>query len=172
MITIAIPHYHRHEEDSKYLKQCFESIMAQTIYNECEILLCDDNSPRPDLMDNIIHQTGIRLMVVKHKENKGVGSARNTLIRIAKGDYIYFLDSDDMLYKVDELFPQLNLRYNEEGLIYFRIDEPPYGLGANIPEKDLPECVLLTVDEVKELILNSHNIEYKTAKLTLWKATK
>lgn len=103
MITIAIPHYHRHEEDSKYLKQCFESIMAQTIYNECEILLCDDKSPRPDLMDNVIHQTGIRVMVVKHKENKGVGSARNTLIRIAKGDYIYFLDSDDMLYKVDAL---------------------------------------------------------------------
>lgn len=103
MITVAIPHYHRHEEDSKYLKQCLESIKNQTIYNDLEILMCDDKSPRPDMMDEVIRQTNIKIMVIKHSVNKGVGSTRNTLIRCAKGDYIYFLDSDDMFYKTDAL---------------------------------------------------------------------
>lgn len=80
----------------KYLKRCVESIMLQT-YGDFEILLVDDGSTDGSgrICDELALQD--RRIHTFHKRNEGVSSARNLGIRIASGDYICFVDSDDWL---------------------------------------------------------------------------
>lgn len=78
----------------KYLNKCIESIVNQT-YENLEIILVDDGSPDncPQICD-IWAEKDSRIKVI-HKENQGLGLARNTGIDNATGDYICFFDSDD-----------------------------------------------------------------------------
>ena len=92
LISVIIPIYNV----EKYLERCIDSILAQT-YENLEIILVDDGSP--DLCglicDRYAHTDG-RVRVI-HKENAGVGMARNSGLDICTGDFIMFVDSDDYL---------------------------------------------------------------------------
>ena len=79
-----------------YLKKCVDSILNQT-YQNIEIILVDDGSP--DSCGKICDEYSKKdnRVVVIHKENGGAPSARNAGIKIAKGEYFYFPDSDDWL---------------------------------------------------------------------------
>ena len=92
LISIIIPVYNV----EKYLKQCLNSIINQT-YNNLEIILIDDGST--DNSGNICDyysKIDNRIYVI-HKENEGQSIARNLGIKLAKGEYIGFLDSDDWI---------------------------------------------------------------------------
>lgn len=93
-ISIIVPIY----KSEKYLDRCIESIVNQT-YKNLEIILVDDGSPDncPKICDEYAKKDS-RIVVV-HKENGGVSSARNAGLDIAKGDYIAFVDSDDYIEK-------------------------------------------------------------------------
>lgn len=90
----------------KYLSQCVESILSQTM-DDYEIILVDDGSPDvcPAMCDRFAESYPDRIRVV-HKTNGGLASARNAGLRVAKGDYIFFVDSDDYLEgdKVKEIY--------------------------------------------------------------------
>ncbi len=90
LVSVIIPIYNV----EKYLNQCIESVVNQT-YANLEILLIDDGSPDrcPQICDDWGQKDG-RVQVI-HKENTGLGMARNTGIEIATGKYICFFDSDD-----------------------------------------------------------------------------
>jgi len=90
LISIIVPIY----KVEQYLKKCIDSVINQT-YSNLEIILVDDGSPDDcgDICDEYAKRDN-RIIVV-HKENGGLSSARNTGINIAKGKYICFLDSDD-----------------------------------------------------------------------------
>lgn len=92
LISVIIPIYKVEE----YLDECLTSIVTQS-YKELEIILVDDGSPDncPILCDEWAKRDS-RIVVI-HKKNGGLSSARNTGLRIAKGDYISFIDSDDYL---------------------------------------------------------------------------
>ena len=92
MVSVVIPVY----KTEKYLDFCLESVVGQT-YRDLEILLIDDCSPDgcPRLCDEWAGRDD-RIRVI-HKQNRGLGMARNTGLEIAGGDYICFLDSDDFL---------------------------------------------------------------------------
>ena len=77
-----------------YLEKCVRSIREQT-YRNLQIILVDDGSTDgcPGLCDRLAGEDD-RIQVI-HKENGGAPSARNTAIEIAKGEYMYFMDSDD-----------------------------------------------------------------------------
>lgn len=81
----------------KYLEECVESILSQTM-DDYEIILVDDGSPDscPEMCDGFAQKYPDKIRVV-HKENGGLASARNAGLRVAKGDYIFFVDSDDYL---------------------------------------------------------------------------
>lgn len=93
MISIIIPFYNV----ELYIKDCLKSLEAQT-YRGFEIIAVNDGST--DDSANIVRQfaekssMNIRLI---EQENAGVSSARNAGIKNAKGDYICFIDSDDMV---------------------------------------------------------------------------
>ena len=98
-ISIIVPVYNV----EKYIERCLESVAAQTYTGNIECIIVDDctldNSMR--LVDQFLsHYEGhIDFKVVHHTQNKGLSAARNTGIREAHGDYLYFLDSDDALYE-------------------------------------------------------------------------
>lgn len=92
MVSIIIPIY----KAEKWIRRCIESCISQT-YKDIEIILIDDGSPDscPVICDEY-EQLDDRIMVI-HKTNGGVSSARNIGINRSNGDYICFVDSDDWL---------------------------------------------------------------------------
>lgn len=91
-VSIVIPIYNVEQ----YLERCLLSVTRQT-WRNTEILLIDDGSPDecPRLCDEWA-QRDPRIRVI-HKENAGLGMARNTGIENATGEYICFFDSDDYI---------------------------------------------------------------------------
>ena len=92
LLTVIIPVYNV----EKYLKRCVESVIAQD-WKNYEILLVDDGSTdhSPQICDDYVK--AYDFISVIHKENGGLSEARNTGISLAKGEYVYFPDSDDWL---------------------------------------------------------------------------
>lgn len=94
MITVAIPLYNT----EKYIRQCLISVLEQS-YKDIEILIindcCTDNSI--DEINSIISEktSPITIRIVNQERNMGVAMARNRAIIEAKGEFIYFMDSDD-----------------------------------------------------------------------------
>lgn len=81
----------------KYLNECIDSILAQSM-DDYEIILVNDGSPDncPAICVGYEVRYPDRIRVV-HKKNGGLASSRNAGLRVAKGDYIFFVDSDDFL---------------------------------------------------------------------------
>lgn len=94
LISVIVPVYNVEE----YLDRCIESIVTQT-YTNLEIILIDDGSTDGSARkcDEWSQKDG-RIIVI-HKENGGVSSARNKGLEIASGKYIGFVDSDDYVRK-------------------------------------------------------------------------
>ena len=81
-----------------YLPHCVNSILSQ-MTEACEIILVDDGTP--DHSDQICDDYAARDQRVRviHKKNGGPSAARNTGARMAKGEYLCFVDSDDYIEK-------------------------------------------------------------------------
>lgn len=113
MISIIVPIY----KVEKFIRQCIESIIAQT-YSDIEIILVDDGSPDncPAICDEYAKQDG-RIKVV-HKVNGGLVSARRAGLKAAKGDYVGFVDGDDWIEPdMYENFAQAINKYSPDMLI-------------------------------------------------------
>ncbi len=91
-ISVIVPIYNV----EKYLDKCIESIVNQT-YQNLEILLVDDGSPDncPRICDKWAKRDS-RIRVI-HKKNGGVSTSRNAGLDAATGDYIGFVDGDDII---------------------------------------------------------------------------
>ena len=92
MLSIIIPVYN----SEKYLRSCIESVIYQS-YHDIEIILVDNNSTDGSLkicQEYAERDKRIRLLSEK---KKGAAAARNCGIRVAAGDYITFVDSDDYI---------------------------------------------------------------------------
>ena len=99
-ISVIVPVY----RVEKYLGRCVNSLLGQTL-SDIEIILVDDGSPDgcPALCDEFAKKDG-RIKVL-HKENEGLGLARNSGMSLAIGEYIAFVDSDD--YVKSEMYRTL-----------------------------------------------------------------
>lgn len=98
LISVIIPTYNR----AKYVTKVIDSVLSQT-YTDYEIIVVDDGST-----DNTREVLGSYMdkITYKYQENAGVSAARNTGIRIASGQWIAFLDSDD-IWLPDKLASQM-----------------------------------------------------------------
>lgn len=92
LISVIVPIYNV----EKYLDRCVDSIINQT-YKNLEIILVDDGSPDncPQMCDDYA-KIDNRIKVV-HKENGGLSDARNVGMKVATGEYVSFIDSDDYI---------------------------------------------------------------------------
>jgi len=92
LISVIVPIYNT----EKYLPKCIESILTQT-YKNIELILINDGSTDNSLnICNYYKYLDSRIIVID-KPNEGVSATRNLGIKIAKGDYIGFVDSDDYI---------------------------------------------------------------------------
>lgn len=92
LVSIIVPIY----KVELYLRRCLDSIVNQT-YTNLEIILVDDGSPDacPQICDEYAAKD--KRIVVIHKENGGLSDARNAGLCIISGDFIFFVDSDDII---------------------------------------------------------------------------
>ena len=94
LISIIVPIY----KVEKYLHRCVDSILNQS-YSLIEVILVDDGSPDKcfQICDDYAEKDK-RIRVI-HKKNGGLSDARNEGLKIAKGEYILFVDSDDYIHR-------------------------------------------------------------------------
>ena len=150
LISVIIPVY----KVEDYLTACVESVLAQT-YQNFEIILVDDGSPDncPQMCDEFAARDS-RIRVI-HKPNGGLSSARNAGIDGAKGEYLAFLDSDDLWTPLflERLYRAIGETGADLAVCLFRRfrGEPP---------RELPEAaqtVLLTQREAFECLFGVRN---------------
>lgn len=93
MISIIVPIY----KVEDYLAACIDSILAST-YRDFELILVDDGSPDNcgKICDEYASKDN-RIRVI-HKPNGGLSDARNAGLKVAKGEFISFVDSDDVIH--------------------------------------------------------------------------
>lgn len=92
--SVIVPVYNVEE----YLPVCIESVLNQT-FDDFELILVDDGSPDkcPEICDSY-KEKDERIKVI-HKQNGGLAAARRSGIRVAAGNYVFNLDSDDLIEK-------------------------------------------------------------------------
>ena len=81
-----------------YLSDCIRSVLAQT-HSDLELILVDDKSE--DKSSEICQEAcrmDSRVIFLSQERRKGVSAARNRAIGAARGSYLFFLDSDDMIH--------------------------------------------------------------------------
>lgn len=147
LFSIVVPIYNV----EAYLNRCVESLVNQS-YKSLDIILVDDGSPDgcPAMCDDWARRdTRIRVI---HKDNQGLGMARNTGLDSAKGDYICFVDSDDYLVPdaVERCFITME-KYKADTILFGRYDAYPNGEVIE-DEKHVVESVFLG-DRVPEVLL-------------------
>ncbi len=106
-ISVIIPMYN----SERFISQCLESVLGQTM-EELEILVVDDGSADagPQICRRMsLADSRIRLIC---QENQGVSSARNKGLSLASGEYVFFLDSDDVIHP--RLLEEMYLLAEEE----------------------------------------------------------
>ena len=92
-ISIIIPVYNTEQ----YLVECIESIIKQN-YDDYEIILVNDGSKDNSGLICDSYAKQYKNIKVIHKNNGGLSDARNEGLKLAKGEYVLFIDSDDYIY--------------------------------------------------------------------------
>lgn len=93
MVSIVIPVYNVAE----YLPRCLDSLSKQDYVGEMEIILVDDGSTDSSSSFCMAFCNMHARAILIRQENKGLSEARNAGIKVANGEWIYFLDADDWL---------------------------------------------------------------------------
>lgn len=113
-VTIGIPVY----QVEKFIIRTMESALAQS-YSNIEYLIIDDGS-KDNSLEKIrqlqcTHQRGCHIRIISYPDNQGVAKARNEIISEAKGEYLYFMDSDDIIapYTIELLMSHIK-KYDAE----------------------------------------------------------
>ena len=121
-LSIIIPVYNVEQ----YLQCCVQSVITQT-YQDLQVILVNDGSTDSSgiLCDQLAQQDS-RMQVV-HKENGGLSDARNAGLMVATGDYVAFLDSDDVYLLNDGLEQLMALAHAEQPdvLLFQAVDVYP-----------------------------------------------
>lgn len=97
LVSIIIPVYNV----APYVERCLRSVMGQTYSGDMECLLVDDcgSDDSMAIAEHLIseYEGPIRFCILHHEYNRGLSAARNTGTDASKGDYVFYLDSDDEL---------------------------------------------------------------------------
>ena len=136
LVSIITPTYN----SEKFIEQTIQSVQAQH-YTNWEMIIVDDASVDHTIkIVETIQKEDSRIKIIRLNENSGAGIARNKGIEKAQGDFIAFLDADD-LWKPEKLLKQLNFMISNDILVsycsYELVDEK--GKLLNVTINVLPE---------------------------------
>lgn len=158
-ISVIVPIYNSID----CLERCVRSICAQT-YPDLEILLIDDGST--DGTDKLCESLAAQDARIRthHKENGGASSARNAGIRLASGEYLGFVDSDD--YIEPDMYELMMVPVREQSIPIVQVsrDEVDEG-GMRLPDVCTPPDGIKfckSKDFLKELLLHKGDCSFCT----------
>lgn len=149
LVSVVVPVYNAEE----YLEKCVESIIMQT-YKNLEIILINDGST--DSSYRICNQLACKYenIEVINQENKGVSIARNIGMQNARGDYIFFVDSDDTI-------PEKAI----QKLLEASVDADADMAIGRISDKETIPTGLFTGEEFLKLTLDDNPVAYYACRI-------
>ena len=150
LISVIVPVY----KVEAWLERCVDSIRNQ-IYGNLEIILVDDGSPDKcgDICDRIALEDD-RVKVI-HRENGGLSAARNTGLDHCEGEYVGFVDSDDVIHP--EMYSRLYRNISDYGTkLAFCQPHVCWNTQISFPEANQGEKCLPAKEVIRESL--SRNI--------------
>ena len=169
LVSIIIPCYN----GAKFISKTLESVCSQTYKNWEAIVVNDGSTDDSAEVLNKWKERDTKILIVK-QENQGLSSARNSGIKIAKGDFIYFLDADDLIASeaIEDLVSYAK-KYKTTDIVFgktattnghnFKITGYlDHGLSTGIAIPNQNKELLIHVIE-KPMICTAHNNLYKTS---------
>lgn len=127
----------------KYLEDCIKSIINQPFNGINFEIICVDDCSTDNSYDVLINLSKLytQIRVLKNEKNKGVSFTRNRMIDVAKGEYIWFVDPDDMLIYGAVSYIRKAQNFNADVLLgnYIRIKEDgqiPFDISNNDFDSD------------------------------------
>ena len=178
-VSVIIPVYNV----EKYLRECLDSVVNQTL-KDIEIICVDDGSTDNSLeILNEYAQKDNRIQIFT-QENQGAGAARNKGLEIAKGEYLYFLDSDDYIdyHCLESLYKSAfennadiamcKHKFLKDNIITDNVGSVKLSEKGNmcLSYKDYPETILqlavpnLFIKIFKSEFINKYNIRFQEIK--------
>ncbi|WP_060678179.1 glycosyltransferase family 2 protein [Virgibacillus halodenitrificans] len=159
LVSVITPAYNA----ERFIRQTIESVLAQT-YSNWEMIIVDDCST-DKTVEYINHyiKTDSRIKLFIQEKNRGSAIARNTAMNNAKGQYLAFLDSDDLWYP-EKLEKQLHfmiqkniafsftkyVRMTEEGVLKNTFSKTPESVGYNdLLKHCVIGCLTVMIDRNK-----------------------
>ena len=155
-ITVVMPVY----KVEKYVSECLDSIINQTF--DCfECIIIDDCSPDNSmrLIEEKLagYKGNISFRIVRNERNEGVSAARNKGIELSRGGYLFFIDSDDMLYEncLEKLWEETKrhpgidttVYKSKQSLAFYR----PLVMSGNIRHSKIRHTLLQFTDQTVQL---------------------
>lgn len=154
LISVVIPVY----KVEKYIRKSLDSVLNQT-YKNLEVIIVDDGSPDncPKIIDEYANKDN-RIKVI-HQKNGGLSNARNSGIKIATGEYIAFVDSDDTI-RLDmyEILYNLAKKYNADismcNLLNVSEDDNSNIIIPESKDEEVVENVFTKVEALRHVLLD------------------
>ena len=165
LVSVIVPVYNV----EKYLARCIQSVCGQS-YQGLEIILVDDGSKDKSgvICDEYAERDG-RIKVI-HKENGGLGDARNAGVEKAEGKYLLFVDSDDRIHENLVRDTVETAEKNQADMVIFDyIGEEENGNLTDRFTFPFSANRVIEVAEEKELIMRSCSAVNKLIRRELWK---
>lgn len=157
-VSVIIPIY----QVERYLERCIKSVINQS-YKNIEIILIDDGSTDrcPTICDEYAQEDS-RIIVI-HKQNGGLSSARNTGLSVCNGDYISFIDSDDYIdeHMIEVMVKKIEITNSDIVCcgFYFETDNGYFS------KSSMPNLILDRSNAIDALIENTYLNHYSWNKL-------
>ena len=157
-ISVIVPVYNV----SEYLAQCMDSIINQT-FEDIEIICVNDGSTDDSLKILEEYREKDERIIIISQENQGQGVARNVGMKVARGNYIFFMDSDDFIkLNALELLHE-NAVSNNSDVVFYRfykyvdgeeIPSPMFNFEEEFPNADFNDFTF-TYNDAKGFVLNN-----------------
>ena len=156
-VSVIIPVYNVEQ----YLRQCLDSVINQT-FKDIEIIIVNDCSQDNSLqIIKEYQQEDDRIVLINLEKNGGVGLARNEGMKVAKGKYITFVDSDDWIRKdyIEVLYNSIT-KYNTDVAFskFERYDNNSKNIINNNKKIKYYNKVICSIKDKKNLILSEPKI--------------
>ena len=163
LISIIIPVYNV----ERYLSQCLDSVLNQSYDGDYEVICVDDGSTdgSPAILEEYAGKSD-KIKIIR-QENRGLGGARNTGLRAARGRYVWFVDSDDWIEQ--EALATLAKSIGDEDIVCFNGRRYFEDGTVEIPDSGIEEGNLTGWEYYGRYALSKRNFHFVCVVLRIYR---